>query len=65
MMANDCDYVSLKKNAQLKCRVFFAGLEQISSYQSKNNIYMIFKTVSKKNYLKFAETCGMSDTSND
>lgn len=58
-MANDCDYMSLKKNAQLKCRVFFAGIEQISSLQSKNNICLMFKTISKKNYLKFAETCGM------
>ena len=57
-MANDCDYVPLKKNAPLKCRVFFAEIEQNLLLQSKNNIYMMFKNVIKKNYLKFAETCG-------
>jgi hypothetical protein len=46
-------------NLRLKCRVFFAGIEQISPSKSKNNICLIFKTVSNKNYIKFAETCGM------
>jgi len=58
-MANDCDYMSLKKNAQLKCRVFFAGIEQISSLQSKNNICLMFKTISKKYFSYWCDKYGL------